>query len=1236
MTIRNTYSQESWDKVYSAFDQINFTAFDYDSVKESLIAYLKLYHAEHFNDFIESSEMIMLVELFAYVAELLAYRVDMMSHENFISTAQRKQSILKLAKSISYNASRNIPARGLVKINSIRTSEDVFDSLGNNLANVTINWNDSTNENWKEQFFLVIGKSLNSKIGFPNKSFQIGDVQMDLYSYANDLTAFRNGVSAFTAVGNGDNLQMELVPADIDSFGPFERSPDSNAQFSIIYANDGRGDSSDYTGFLMMVKQGSLIKTIHTLETPIPNRTLELDIDSVNNSDVWVFRIDDNENILESWEQIDSLSEQNLYFNTLATRKKYSVETLEGDKIALHFGDGNFSDAPVGTFQIWTRTSLNQNVTIPKNRIFNQPLSFNYQNPVSNNTFTLSLAFSLTSALQNNAPSETVEHIRQTAPSVYATQNRMVSAQDYNTYLLKDSSIIRLKTLNRTFAGQPKYLEWNDASGAYQNVKVFGDDLTMFMDISAEEVTSSASARNLIDSIIEPELQTNHLLNTLTHVLATSDGASGIISYPRRKFIEDSSLNYRDIDGNPVYPYGKNSVGFVVPPNGSLKEKSAIQAAIDGHWYGEPLKRVQINGVIHGVIPDPLVDLTDDSKIYDENLPLTIDGINSLNTTSGIQQLMPYTYFGLRFNRFLAAFGNGNIVIDNTSLDGLNEYQNKTETITFEMSSDKTTFSVVSNIRGKLPDYSLNGQSLWSQQNIGFTLPFDCSIVQGTIQFEAGDAFVIDLKFNTVWTYTIRPFGNLGVQRVNLNGWWEVIPQDIITAPISSGGTGLFQLGPDNGPSLEQQMTFDADTQALSWVFLVAQSGTKWKILNRSMKIIARSPTTKFWYNSHEKVLDANTGNPVSDKIRVLRSNIHEADGTQLKQAQIYDVVGPAYDNAGNLDNNAIEVVPSLSGMDAQQSSRDNLLQFEDFSSGSFQYGYINDDNTISWLSCSDYKIISGYELFTYDSHGFDGIFMVYQGVFFQFLSGQYVGTVYPELGGTTGLTMVRRQYVPAPASQIATNNNAFGCNLVSGLDFMWQHFTPHSNLIDPSTTNIHDAYIMTNGYYLSSLDYVNGVTNVEPTPPTPFELRTSYSYLLKNKMLSDTVVLHSGKFKFLFGELADQKNRAKFRVVRSPSSNIPNERIKSEVISVVNSYFDIQNWDFGDTFYATELLSLIHQRLSTHISSVVLVPTYSANSFGSLFTIESGFDEILQSAAKVTDVEIVQALTPSTLRQIR
>ena len=127
MSGRIISSAESWEKTYEAFNNINFAAFDFNTIKSSMIDYIKLYFPETFNDYIESSEFIALLELFAYLGELMAYRIDVTSQENFIPTAQRKDSILRLAKLISYAASRNIPARALVKITSVRTTEVVYD-----------------------------------------------------------------------------------------------------------------------------------------------------------------------------------------------------------------------------------------------------------------------------------------------------------------------------------------------------------------------------------------------------------------------------------------------------------------------------------------------------------------------------------------------------------------------------------------------------------------------------------------------------------------------------------------------------------------------------------------------------------------------------------------------------------------------------------------------------------------------------------------------------------------------------------------------------------------------------------------------------------------------------------------------------------------------------------------------------------------------------------------------------
>ena len=165
-------------------------------------------------------------------------------------------------------------------------------------------------------------------------------------------------------------------------------------------------------------------------------------------------------------------------------------------------------------------------------------------------------------------------------------------------------------------------------------------------------------------------------------------------------------------------------------------------------------------------------------------------------------------------------------------------------------------------------------------------------------------------------------------------------------------------------------------------------------------------------------------------------------------------------------------------------------------------------------------------------------------------------------------------------------------------------------------------------------MSFVQGRSSTQPVAPTPLELRNSFGYIFEKKMLSDTVIMHPGKIRLLFGELAEPQLKAKFKIVKLPSATYSDERIKLEVVTIINDYFNINNWDFGQKFYATDLTSAIHKILSAQIATIVPVPVYSVNSFGSLFVIEPGFDEILQSCATVSDVEIVTDLTPTIMRQ--
>ena len=79
------------------------------------VDYLRLYYPETFNDYIESSEFIALLDVIAFMGQSLAFRADLNARENYIDTAERRDSVNRLANLVSYTAKRNTAAQGLVK-----------------------------------------------------------------------------------------------------------------------------------------------------------------------------------------------------------------------------------------------------------------------------------------------------------------------------------------------------------------------------------------------------------------------------------------------------------------------------------------------------------------------------------------------------------------------------------------------------------------------------------------------------------------------------------------------------------------------------------------------------------------------------------------------------------------------------------------------------------------------------------------------------------------------------------------------------------------------------------------------------------------------------------------------------------------------------------------------------------------------------------------------------------------
>jgi hypothetical protein len=155
----------------------------------------------------------------------------------------------------------------------------------------------------------------------------------------------------------------------------------------------------------------------------------------------------------------------------------------------------------------------------------------------------------------------------------------------------------------------------------------------------------------------------------------------------------------------------------------------------------------------------------------------------------------------------------------------------------------------------------------------------------------------------------------------------------------------------------------------------------------------------------------------------------------------------------------------------------------------------------------------------------------------------------------------------------------------------------------------------------------------VEPEQPTLDELTTTYQGLQEYKMISDNVVLNSVTFKPLFGDKAALELRATIKVIRAANSNASDSEIKNLVVENLNNYFTIDKWNFGDTFFFSELAAYVHSNMGGIVSSVVIVPLNPQKSFGDLYEIRSAPNEIFVNAATVNNVEVISALTSTNIR---
>jgi len=1105
---------EDWRKIYQSFHQADFKSYDFETLRRTMVAYLKENYPDDFNDFVESSEYVALIDLIAYIAQSLSFRVDLNARENFLETAERRNSVLTLARLLNYNAKRNQPATGLLKFNTISTTQDVNDSTGTNLANSTIVWNDSANSNYREQFIAILNAANVSGqlFGKPRDSKAIGGIKTEVYTLSTnqlDLPIF-----SFRKTIGGVSRKFEVVPSAVNkSESIYESNPIDGAGLTYTYRTDGSGDSSNNTGFFVLFKQGLLQKTEFTINQSTTNYIQSLTSANINNNDIWLYKLDQFGQLYQKWTQVPNLTGNNVIYNSLSKfqRNIYNVVTKNNDTVDLVFGDGNFSTIPLGSFRVYYRTSDNSKYAIQPAEMQHIQIGVPYTD-LNGSQQTLSIGISLKSSVYNASATESNASIREKAPQVYYSQNRMITAEDYQVAPLSASQeIIKVRSVNRSASGISRAKEILDPTGAYSNVSVFAEDGILYREEKTNTFTFTFTNKNTISSTI----------NTFVEEKLKN-------AYSRQFYY----LKYGVKDLSSLTATWNSTTTSTNTNTGYFKGNGPL---VIGDFATSNLKYAKKGALIKFTSPD------------------TRQFLNNTLVTAGTDNAE---------DRMWAKIG----AVDG---DGAN--------------------AGIGNLESGVGPVTLNNiipnGSIISALFPTFSTSFSTTLKNDLIdRIEAYETLGIRYDFDTET--------------------WKVITSTNISA---SSVFSLSNAGSTSGTNLDS-----------SWWFKFTNDGNTYTVTYRSLDYIFESESqNKFHYDAQEKIYDYKTGKSVKDTIKILKTNSLVSTGNSIGYPINWQVVDTIIEADGFQDNRKVKVGfydDDDDGVVDNPEIYDIVVEPETSTTTKFVFyqKYISYDNIERYkpYAATNFIVSKNESDITLSSSTYTN------GQLFYFYDGA---------------EDVVKKY-SSSTNTLSTTTDYYGRRGRSSLTFQYKHNAGQETRIDPSVSNLVDVYMLERTYdNLFRIWLQDGGS--KPISSTSDQLRISYAGILDpKKSLSDQIIYHPVDYKILFGTNADEELQATFKVVKNSKTNSTDAVIKTRVISAINEFFALANWDFGDTFYFTELAAFVHNRLAPDLLTVVIVPNQAEQGFGSLFQIASASDEIFISGATVDDVTIISALGANQL----
>jgi hypothetical protein len=348
---------------------IDYLARDYESFRQALIGLIPAKLPE-WQDRSEADFGIVLIELLAYMGDILSYYQDRIANEAFLGTARERANVIQHLRLIGYELAGAAPAAARLSI------------LAANNATGTVEVRPG------DQFATV------STPERPSKTFEF--------------------------------LGTKPLVIDLNKLPPSAADPTLNEALDFIPVSEGRTVTSEVIG----VSDGTPNQRYPLANPNAIGGTVQIVMDTVPPTAPWSYR----KNLVFSRpaftpEQLATLEYQDRIASTLAFSRgsdpDFSLETDENEITTVVFGDGEYGMIPPTGVNILASYraggGLDGNAGAGQITVISKAPQLQLAGVrVINRT-----------AASGGDDPETIDHAVQFAPTVFTSMNRAVTAQDY-------------------------------------------------------------------------------------------------------------------------------------------------------------------------------------------------------------------------------------------------------------------------------------------------------------------------------------------------------------------------------------------------------------------------------------------------------------------------------------------------------------------------------------------------------------------------------------------------------------------------------------------------------------------------------------------------------------------------------------------------------------------------------------------------------------------------------------